>query len=326
MAGDWVKIRVALPKDPKVVAIADRLARDQGFLDWAGCGCVSRRIAVAATVAALVAIWGAAREHGRQEGDDLALDLADLSVLDYLADVPGIGAAMAAVGWADAREGGVVLPRFFAQNPAPGRPEAKRAADRERMRAKRAAARGEAPAPCRQEVAGDVADCRSPREEERREEKKKEALLSEGCGEAPPGPPPPPAAPAEPPVLTFPCLPGKAGGPREWPLGAAKLREYAECYPGIDALSEAKKALQWCRDNPAQLKTHAGMPAFVNRWMARAQDDAGRCKPPRPSGRAAPADLFAGARDFAAATRPAFGPAAAPPPPAPCFPPPEGAR
>lgn len=74
------------------------------------------------------------------------------------------------------------------------------------------------------------------------------------------------------PIMVFPCV-GK--GPTEWPLGSEKLAEYREAYPGVEPLEEARKALQWCLDNPTKRKTYGGMSRFLNLWMSRAQDRAG---------------------------------------------------
>jgi hypothetical protein len=94
----------------------------------------------------------------------------------------------------------------------------------------------------------------------------------EGCGEPEYGLPA--DLPPEEIVLTFPCS-GKKTDPREWHLGKAKLAEYAESFPGVDALAECRKALQWCRDNPSKRKTARGMTAFLSRWLSSAQDRGG---------------------------------------------------
>jgi hypothetical protein len=70
-------------------------------------------------------------------------------------------------------------------------------------------------------------------------------------------------------VMVFPCV-GK--GPNSWGLSESKLAEYREAFPGVDVLSECRKALQWCVDNPSRRKTARGMPAFLNRWLERAQN------------------------------------------------------
>lgn len=77
----------------------------------------------------------------------------------------------------------------------------------------------------------------------------------------------------DPVVLWFPIVGGKGGkGPTEWPLRQSKIAEYGESFPGVDVPREARKALQWCRDNPARRKTARGMPAFLSRWFAKVQD------------------------------------------------------
>jgi len=73
---------------------------------------------------------------------------------------------------------------------------------------------------------------------------------------------------SEPPILTYPVV----GSPDEWGLTQSKLDEYAETYPGINAMAEARKARQWCVDNPAKRKTARGMTSFLNRWMEKAQN------------------------------------------------------
>lgn len=115
----------------------------------------------------------------------------------------------------------------------------------------------------------------------------------EGIGEEEAGGTPKQPAPATPPsktILTFPVIAGKKGQPngtgREWQLTEAKLQEYQETFAGVDVLLQCKRALQWCRDNPTQRKTSGGMPAFLNRWLTKEQNRAGRggefAKAPKP--------------------------------------------
>lgn len=87
-------------------------------------------------------------------------------------------------------------------------------------------------------------------------------------------------------VLSFPCI-GRPGDPKEWGLTDAKLLEYTNAYPGVDAQSEARKARQWCIDNPTRRKTARGMAAFLNRWMERVQNDR-RGHGPRDGGKSIP--------------------------------------
>jgi hypothetical protein len=134
----------------------------------------------------------------------------------------------------------------------------------------------------------------STTEEGEEGKKSKTTSLTGGGVEPPPADSTPPSL--EPAFLIFPCLPGKAKGPREWPLTRAKLAEYVECYPGVDVPAEARKALQWCRDNPAQLKTHEGVPSFLNRWFKKEQNASGRGNH-KTNGQHSP-DLFATTRSF----------------------------
>lgn len=88
-------------------------------------------------------------------------------------------------------------------------------------------------------------------------------------------------------VLVFPCCgPGSTyEQPLDWGLTAGKLEEYKASFPGVDVLAESRKAQQWCRDNPAKRKTPRGMPAFMTRWLTRAQDRGGlpgKGPPPKP--------------------------------------------
>lgn len=75
----------------------------------------------------------------------------------------------------------------------------------------------------------------------------------------------------DPVVLTFPCS-GPKTQPDHWHLRKSKLAEYEESYPGVDVLVECRKALQWCRDNPKRTKTAQGTPAYLSRWLSKAQD------------------------------------------------------
>lgn len=125
MAGDWIKMRVWLAKDPKVVAIADYLAYQRPFMDWLtnptrqSCSetayeHVTRNVTVAVTVSALLQIWGAANESGKPDGDDLVLLHATLDSLDEVCGVPCMGNALLHVEWAAEEEPirGKTLVRF----------------------------------------------------------------------------------------------------------------------------------------------------------------------------------------------------------------------
>jgi len=69
--------------------------------------------------------------------------------------------------------------------------------------------------------------------------------------------------------MTFPVV-GRE--PTEWTLREAKLVEYEQSFPGVIVLAECRAARQWCIDNPTRRKTLAGMPAFLTRWLSKAQN------------------------------------------------------
>lgn len=129
MAGDWIKMRVLLARDPKVIAMTDFLAGERAFMDWLT-DPVRRRLGESAyehlapevmvliTVGSLVITWGITRDRGHPDGDHLVLKHCTLDALDLVSGVPRFGAAMAHVGWAreDEAAGVVVLPNFFRDN------------------------------------------------------------------------------------------------------------------------------------------------------------------------------------------------------------------
>ncbi|HUX01325.1 MAG TPA: hypothetical protein VMY35_10150 [Phycisphaerae bacterium] len=88
-------------------------------------------------------------------------------------------------------------------------------------------------------------------------------------------------------VLIFPVK-APADKPKEWNLTQAKLDEYAETFVGMDVVAECRKARQWCIDNSAKRKTGRGMPAFLSRWMTKANDNGRGSFKPKPADDAPP--------------------------------------
>jgi hypothetical protein len=183
MAGDWIKMRVTLAKDPRVIAMADRLSVNRGFIDWlcdpvrASCKetayeHVTRNVTVAVTVSALLQVWGIANETGKPEGEDLILCHTRIDHLDEVCGVPGFGEAMEFVEWAieevDCGKYRVRLPKFLINNtPAEDRAKKANAERQRRFREKsNAASNGIS------NVTGNVTV--THREEKRREEKKEQ--------------------------------------------------------------------------------------------------------------------------------------------------------
>ena len=168
MAGDWIKMRTDVYRDPKVTVIADQLLEASAPL--AGyvsqnlqCGMsVTRNVMRNAVVGALVSVWGVARREGRRDGDDLRIDNAALGVIDDIADMIGFGEAMCASGWLVKAHSALVFPRFFEEYNVDPTTDAK-AKNRERQRRFRA----------KKSNVTETLD-NAPRREEKREEKSKE--------------------------------------------------------------------------------------------------------------------------------------------------------
>lgn len=127
MAGDWIKMRTDLYRDPKVCLMADNLLDRDGKLSLFVSQitqrdmCVTRNVMRNVTVGALVTVWGVARHRGKRVDDDLLVRDATISVVDDIAELPGFGDAMESVGWAVQSEEGLVFPRFFEEfNVEPG--------------------------------------------------------------------------------------------------------------------------------------------------------------------------------------------------------------
>ena len=139
MAADWIKMRSDLYRDPRVIRMAEILDDTRGDLGRyvnQQCQCdmsVTRNVLRNATVGALVSVWGVFRQRGKKVGDDLVCRYATIAVVDDVADMPGFGSAMAAVGWVVEKTDSVVFPRFFEDynaDPADAKPSS--AAERQR--------------------------------------------------------------------------------------------------------------------------------------------------------------------------------------------------
>ena len=119
MAGDWIKMRTDLYRDPKVCVMADLLMDAESDLShFVSQNCqrditVTRNVMRNAVVGALVSVWGVFRLRGKRSGGDLVVRGATIAVIDDVADIPGFGDSMASVGWVDDAADGVVFSRFF---------------------------------------------------------------------------------------------------------------------------------------------------------------------------------------------------------------------
>ena len=89
MAGDWIKMRSALPTCPKTAAVARAIGTAQEF---SGLSRQSMRLLV---VGGLHAVWAAVNEHTA----DGVMENAYLEDVDDIAGIDGFGQAMREAGW-----------------------------------------------------------------------------------------------------------------------------------------------------------------------------------------------------------------------------------
>lgn len=184
MAGDWIKMRTDLYRDPKVSLIADALmAPDSELSRYVMNNCqramtVTRNVMRNVTVGALVSVWGVMRQRGKRNGDDLVCHGVTLVVLDDIADLPGFGAAVALCGWVRQTAEGLEFPRFFDEyNVSPEEKSRSSGAERQRRYRQRHGQKSDGESDgfggVTGDVTGDVTDnvTVTPREEKNREEK-----------------------------------------------------------------------------------------------------------------------------------------------------------
>lgn len=113
MAGDWLKIRKSLPRDPRVIRIASALQTDR-----------------LRTVGGLFSVWCLFDE----QTDDGKLAAYTPDLLDELVAFPGLAHAMESVGWLEIGDGFLQIPRFEEHNGASAK---RRAQDTDRKAARR---------------------------------------------------------------------------------------------------------------------------------------------------------------------------------------------
>jgi len=86
--------------------------------------------------------------------------------------------------------------------------------------------------------------------------------------------------PTVPPVMVFPT----SGKVKTWGMPEALRQTLQDAFPGVEIVSECRRALAWCTANQAKRKTARGMPAFLTRWVSSAQDK-GNAMPRQSPGR-----------------------------------------
>jgi hypothetical protein len=267
MAGDWIKMRTDLYRDPKVSVMADILMDDEGDLAaYVDQHCqrnmtVTRNVTRNACVGALLSVWGVMRHRGVRIGDDLVCMGVGLWVLDDIADMPGFGNAMESTGWVQENDQGLIFPRFFDEyNVEPdGKNKSKNAERQARYRERK-----RTPATPESNVTSNVTGnvTVTPREEESRVEKSIEVTKVTSC---------PKPAKADPGPLAdhgFTLSNGNL-----WRPTVAKIHEWQATFPVMDLDAQLRLAGQWLKDNPAKRKTEKGMHRFLFAWLERAQNN-----------------------------------------------------
>lgn len=74
-------------------------------------------------------------------------------------------------------------------------------------------------------------------------------------------------AASAPPVCLLPLNTGK-----EYAITAAQVEEWGKLYPAVDIMQALNAMRGWCLANPTKRKTARGILSFVNRWLAKEQD------------------------------------------------------
>jgi len=73
------------------------------------------------------------------------------------------------------------------------------------------------------------------------------------------------------PVVEVPVLGNKGFG-----VNQEMVDEWSKAYPAVDVVAELQKMRVWSLSNPTKQKTSTGIARFVNAWLSKAQDQAGR--------------------------------------------------
>ncbi|WP_195395353.1 hypothetical protein [Holdemania sp. 1001302B_160321_E10] len=61
-------------------------------------------------------------------------------------------------------------------------------------------------------------------------------------------------------------------GKNEHPVTQELVDQFAELYPAVDIMQELRNMKGWLINNPERRKTKSGINRFINRWLAKAQN------------------------------------------------------
>lgn len=256
MAGDWIKMRVGLTTNPKVLRIAECLLEDGAYLEWSGLhyGLASYpapderqqraerhaalRVTRYVTVTALLRFWGYANEHAK--GEFIAGILPE--DVDEIVGLPGFAAAIEAIGWGVFDpNGGLSLPDFHQHNTSV---DARSSGAERQKRYREKHKESDAPRDAESDVTRNVTV--THREDKSREDKKEQKQA----------------------VAEIPLKDGSS-----FAVTASLIDEWGAAYPRLDVLAEIAKARAWCVANPDKRKTRAGAAKFLNGWLSRSHGE-----------------------------------------------------
>lgn len=74
-----------------------------------------------------------------------------------------------------------------------------------------------------------------------------------------------------PPVAEIPVV-----GHKTFAISRQMADEWSTAYPAVDVVAELLKMRAWSLSNPTKQKTATGISRFVNAWLSKAQDQAGK--------------------------------------------------
>jgi hypothetical protein len=277
MAGDWIKMRVSLLDNPRVLRVAELLDVDDVDL----------------IIGKLFRLWC----HADQHTTDGVIPHGSAAVVDRIVGYPGFGSALMSVGWLelwdqrDPNSGAAVrhavITRFVEHN---GRSAKRRAlqAGYERQRREHdvdkpltpdAHAREQTVSmPCSRDAHGEPTNGRQNAHgvptkirDKRSEFLGDESPKNPSCPERPK----PAASGPVPDVWGKPPVQFHSSDHRWVGVTEQHRATWAEAYPAVDIDRELARAAAWCVSNPAKGRK-SNYLRFLTGWLQRAQDNAGR--------------------------------------------------
>ena len=244
MSDDWIKYRVGLPTNPRVVRIAGLIRKP-----------------IHQVTGALMALWAI----GDQHTTDGVLDGYTPEVLDEVVGIKGFSDALKTVGWLEIGEGSLTIPKFDEHNSQSAKRRALKAKNMARYRGRSVDRTG----PQNDHAVTTQGPPEKEKEKEKEEEKTKgispaaAQLPPLGAGEAPPLP----AKPKPPPVNWDPL-----GGWRG--IDERRRTAWAAAYPACNLDRQLAAMHAWLTANPERARK-SNYERFITNWLKKEQDRGG---------------------------------------------------